>query len=57
MQLGINRKNFYYKLEAPQLENTEDKNLSVLVNYRMAINYECDVATKKVTRKYQMGYF
>ncbi|CAM5149857.1 unnamed protein product [Natator depressus] len=48
MHLGINNKNFSYKLGMHQLEVTEEKkDLGVLVDQRMAMSRQCDVAMKK----------
>ncbi|CAM5151147.1 unnamed protein product [Eretmochelys imbricata] len=48
MHLGINNKNFSYKLGTHQLEVTEEeKNLGVLVDHRMTMSHQCDVAVKK----------
>ncbi|CAM4680127.1 unnamed protein product [Lepidochelys kempii] len=49
MHLGINNKNFSYKLGTHQLEVTEEeKDLGVLVDHRMTMSRQCDVAVKKV---------
>uniref|UniRef100_K7F000 Reverse transcriptase domain-containing protein n=1 Tax=Pelodiscus sinensis TaxID=13735 RepID=K7F000_PELSI len=48
MHLGINNKNFSYKLGTHQLEVTEEeKDLGVLVDYRMTMSRHCDMAVKK----------
>ncbi|CAM4671246.1 unnamed protein product [Caretta caretta] len=48
MHLGINNKNFSYKLGTHQLEVTEEvKDLAVLVDHRMTMSHQCDVAVKK----------
>ncbi|CAM4522288.1 unnamed protein product [Lepidochelys olivacea] len=48
MHLGINNKNFSYKLGTHQLEVTEEeKDLGVLVDHRMTMNHQCDIAVKK----------
>ncbi|CAM4576931.1 unnamed protein product [Lepidochelys olivacea] len=48
MHLGINNKNFSYKLGTHQLEVTEEeKDLGVLVNHRMTMSRQCDMAVKK----------
>ncbi|CAM4707266.1 unnamed protein product [Lepidochelys kempii] len=48
MHLGINNKNFSYKLGTHQLEVTEEeKDLGVLVDNRMTMSRQCDMALKK----------
>ncbi|CAM4371744.1 unnamed protein product [Caretta caretta] len=48
MHLGINNKNFCYKLGTHQLEVTEEeKDLGVLVDHRMTMSRQCDMAVKK----------
>ncbi|CAM5139726.1 unnamed protein product [Natator depressus] len=48
MHLGINNKNFSYKLGTHQLEVTEEeKDLGVLIDHRMTMSRQCDVAMKK----------
>ncbi|CAM4523556.1 unnamed protein product [Lepidochelys kempii] len=48
MHLGINNKNFSYKLGANHLEATEEeKDLGVLVDHRMTKSRQCDMAMKK----------
>ncbi|CAM4378502.1 unnamed protein product [Caretta caretta] len=48
MHLGINNKNFSYKLRMHQLEVTEEeKDLGVLVDHRMTMSRQCDMAVKK----------
>ncbi|CAM5149037.1 unnamed protein product [Natator depressus] len=48
MHLGINNKNFCYKLETHHLEVTEEeKDLRVLVDHRMTMSHQCDMAVKK----------
>ncbi|CAM5130663.1 unnamed protein product [Natator depressus] len=48
MHLGINNKNFSYKLWTHQLEVTEEeKDLGVLVDHRMTMSHQCDMAVKK----------
>ncbi|CAM5090421.1 unnamed protein product [Natator depressus] len=48
MHLGINSKNFSYKLGTHQLEVTEEeKDLGVLVDHRMTMSCQCDMAVKK----------
>ncbi|CAM5127154.1 unnamed protein product, partial [Natator depressus] len=48
MHLGINNKNFCYKLGTHYLEVTEEeKDLRVLVDHRMTMSRQCDVAVKK----------
>ncbi|CAM4513742.1 unnamed protein product [Caretta caretta] len=48
MHLGINNKNFSYKLGTHQLEVTEEeKDLGVLVDHRMTMSCQCDIAVKK----------
>ncbi|CAM5153249.1 unnamed protein product [Eretmochelys imbricata] len=48
MHLGINNKNFSYKLGTHQLEVTEEeKDLEVLVDHRMTMSCQCDMAVKK----------
>ncbi|CAM5151441.1 unnamed protein product [Natator depressus] len=48
MHLGINNKNFSYKLGTHQLEVTEEeKDLGVLVDHRMTMSRQCDMAVKK----------
>ncbi|CAM4688129.1 unnamed protein product [Caretta caretta] len=48
INLGINNKNFTYKLGTHQLEVTEEeKDLGVLVDHRMTISRQCDMAVKK----------
>ncbi|CAM5122864.1 unnamed protein product [Eretmochelys imbricata] len=48
MHLGINNKNFCYKLGTHQLEVTEEeKDLRVLVDHRMTMSHQCDMAVKK----------
>ncbi|CAM4557273.1 unnamed protein product [Caretta caretta] len=48
MNLGINNKNFSYKLGTHQLEVTEEeKDLGVLVDHRMTMSRQCDMAEKK----------
>uniref|UniRef100_A0A8C3FC47 Reverse transcriptase domain-containing protein n=1 Tax=Chrysemys picta bellii TaxID=8478 RepID=A0A8C3FC47_CHRPI len=48
MHLGMTNKNFSYKLGTHQLEITEEeKDLRVLVDRRMTMSRQCDVAVKK----------
>ncbi|CAM5111507.1 unnamed protein product [Natator depressus] len=48
MHLGINNKNFSYKLGTHQLEvMEEEKDLGVLVDHRMTMSRQCDMAVKK----------
>ncbi|CAM4628384.1 unnamed protein product [Lepidochelys olivacea] len=48
MQLGINNKNFSYKMGMHQLEvMEEEKDLGVLVDHRMTRSRQCDIALKK----------
>ncbi|CAM5123271.1 unnamed protein product, partial [Eretmochelys imbricata] len=47
MHLGINNKNFSCKLGMYQLEVTEEKDLGVLVDHRMTMSRQCDMAVKK----------
>ncbi|CAM5091881.1 unnamed protein product [Eretmochelys imbricata] len=48
MHLGINNKNFSYKLGMYQLEVTEEeKDLGILVDHRMTMSRQCDMAMKK----------
>ncbi|CAM4690211.1 unnamed protein product [Lepidochelys kempii] len=48
MHLGINNKNFSYKLGTHQLEVTEEeKDLGVLFDHRITMSCQCDVAMKK----------
>ncbi|CAM4679733.1 unnamed protein product [Caretta caretta] len=48
MHLRINNKNFSYKLGTHQLEGTdEEKDLGVLVDHRMTMSCQCDMAVKK----------
>ncbi|CAM4679958.1 unnamed protein product [Caretta caretta] len=48
LHLGINNKNFSYKLETHQLEVTEEeKDLGVLVDHRMTMSHQSDMAVKK----------
>uniref|UniRef100_A0A452HYE6 Reverse transcriptase domain-containing protein n=1 Tax=Gopherus agassizii TaxID=38772 RepID=A0A452HYE6_9SAUR len=48
MHLGINNKNFRYTLGTHQLEATEEeKDLGVLVDHRMTMSRQCDMAVKK----------
>ncbi|CAM4667170.1 unnamed protein product [Lepidochelys kempii] len=48
MHLGINNKNFCYKLGTHHLEVTEkEKDLGVLVYHRMTMSRQCDMAVKK----------
>ncbi|CAM5155546.1 unnamed protein product [Natator depressus] len=48
MHLGINNKNFSYKLGMHQLEVTEEeKDLGVLVDHRMTMSHQCHIAVKK----------
>ncbi|CAM4504902.1 unnamed protein product [Lepidochelys kempii] len=48
MHLGINNKNFSYKLGTHQLEVTEEeKDLGVLVDHRITMSRQCDMAVKK----------
>ncbi|CAM5076373.1 unnamed protein product [Eretmochelys imbricata] len=48
MHLGINNKNFSYNLGTHQLEVTEEeKDLGVLVDHRMTMSRQCDIAVKK----------
>ncbi|CAM5147068.1 unnamed protein product [Eretmochelys imbricata] len=48
MQLGINNKNFSYKMGMHQLEvMEEEKDLGVLVDHRMTRSHQCDIALKK----------
>ncbi|CAM5108276.1 unnamed protein product [Natator depressus] len=48
MHLGINNKNFCYKLGTHQLEVTEEeKDLGVLVDHRMTMSRQCDMSMKK----------
>ncbi|CAM5110189.1 unnamed protein product [Natator depressus] len=50
MHLGINNKNFSYKLGTHQLEVTEEeKDLGVLVDHRMTMSRQCDMAVKKAS--------
>ncbi|CAM5111945.1 unnamed protein product [Natator depressus] len=50
MHLGINNKNFSYKLGTHQIEVTEEeKDLGVLVDHRMTMSCQCDMAMKKAT--------
>ncbi|CAM4715701.1 unnamed protein product [Lepidochelys kempii] len=53
MHLGINNKNFCYKLGTHYLEVTEEeKNLGVLVDHRMTMSRQCDMALKKLMRSW-----
>ncbi|CAM4695718.1 unnamed protein product [Lepidochelys kempii] len=47
MHLGINNKNFSCKLGMYQLEVMEEKDLGVLVDHRMTMSRQCDMAVKK----------
>ncbi|CAM5146391.1 unnamed protein product [Natator depressus] len=48
MHLGVNNKNFSYKLGMHHLEVTdEEKDLRVLVDHRMTMSRQCDMAMKK----------
>ncbi|CAM5110844.1 unnamed protein product, partial [Natator depressus] len=48
MHLGINNKKFCYKLGTQHLEVTEEENdLGVLVDHRMTMSHQCDMAVKK----------
>ncbi|CAM5134524.1 unnamed protein product [Natator depressus] len=48
MHLGINNNNFCYKLGTHQLEVTEaEKDLGVLVDHRISMSRQCDMAVKK----------
>ncbi|CAM5156864.1 unnamed protein product [Eretmochelys imbricata] len=48
LHLGINNKNFNYKLGMHQLEvMEEEKDLGVLVDHRMTMSRQCDMAMKK----------
>ncbi|CAM4536291.1 unnamed protein product [Lepidochelys kempii] len=48
MHLGINNENFSYKVGTHQLEvMEEEKDLGVLVDYRMTMSRQCDMAVKK----------
>ncbi|CAM4578493.1 unnamed protein product [Caretta caretta] len=48
MHLGINKKNFSYKLGTHQLEvMEEEEDLGVLVDHRMTMSRQCDMAVKK----------
>ncbi|CAM4576074.1 unnamed protein product [Caretta caretta] len=48
MNLGINNKNFCYKLGTHHLEVTEEeKDLGILVDHRMSMSRQCDMAVKK----------
>ncbi|CAM4590454.1 unnamed protein product [Lepidochelys kempii] len=48
MHLGINNKNFSYKRGMHQLEvMAEEKDLGVLVDHRMTMSRQCDIAVKK----------
>ncbi|CAM5081371.1 unnamed protein product [Eretmochelys imbricata] len=48
MHLGINNKNFSYKLGTHPLEVTEEeKDLGVSVDHRMTMSRQCDMAVKK----------
>ncbi|CAM5079111.1 unnamed protein product [Eretmochelys imbricata] len=48
MHLGINNKNFCYKLGTHYLEVIEEKkDLGVLVDHRMTMSRQCDMAVKK----------
>ncbi|CAM4552817.1 unnamed protein product [Caretta caretta] len=48
MHLGINNKFFCYKLGTHQLEvREEEKDLGVLVDHRMTMSRQCDIAVKK----------
>ncbi|CAM5096139.1 unnamed protein product [Natator depressus] len=48
MHLGINNKNFSYKLGMHQLEvMEEEKDLGVLVDHRITMSCQCDMAVKK----------
>ncbi|CAM4380368.1 unnamed protein product [Caretta caretta] len=48
MHLGINNKNFSYNLGTHQLEVTEEeKDLGVLIDHRMTMSRQCDMAVKK----------
>uniref|UniRef100_A0A8C3PDM1 Reverse transcriptase domain-containing protein n=1 Tax=Chrysemys picta bellii TaxID=8478 RepID=A0A8C3PDM1_CHRPI len=48
MHLGMTNKNFSYKLGTHRLEVTEEeKDLGVLVDHRMTVSRQCDVAMKK----------
>ncbi|CAM5138517.1 unnamed protein product [Natator depressus] len=53
MHLGINKKNFSYKLGTHQLEvREEEKDLGVLVDRRMTMSHQCDMAVKKLMRSW-----
>uniref|UniRef100_A0A8C3F4S5 Reverse transcriptase domain-containing protein n=1 Tax=Chrysemys picta bellii TaxID=8478 RepID=A0A8C3F4S5_CHRPI len=48
MHLGITNKNYSYKLGTPQLDVTEEKkDLGVLVDRKMTMSRQCDMAMKK----------
>ncbi|CAM4653297.1 unnamed protein product [Lepidochelys kempii] len=47
MHLGINNKNISYKLGMHQLEVTEEKDCGVLVDHRMTLSHQYDMAVKK----------
>ncbi|CAM5165853.1 unnamed protein product, partial [Natator depressus] len=48
MQLGINNKNFCYKLGTHHLKVTEEeKDLGVLIDHRMTMSHQCEMAVKK----------
>ncbi|CAM5119835.1 unnamed protein product [Natator depressus] len=48
MHLGINNKNFCYKLGTHHLEvREEEKDLGILVDHRMTMSCQCDMAVKK----------
>uniref|UniRef100_A0A674KBD5 Reverse transcriptase domain-containing protein n=1 Tax=Terrapene triunguis TaxID=2587831 RepID=A0A674KBD5_9SAUR len=48
MHLGMNNKNFSYKLGTHRLEATEEeKDLGVLIDRRMTMSRQCDMAVKK----------
>ncbi|CAM5083137.1 unnamed protein product [Natator depressus] len=48
MHLGINNKNFSYKMGTHQLEGMEEENdLGVLVDHRMTMSCQCVMAVKK----------
>ncbi|CAM5166280.1 unnamed protein product [Natator depressus] len=48
IRLGTNNKNFRYKLGTHQLEiMEEEKDLGVLVDHRMTMSHQCDMAVKK----------
>ncbi|CAM5083682.1 unnamed protein product [Natator depressus] len=48
MHLGINKKNFCYKLGTHHLEVTEEeKDLGILIDHRMTMSHQCDMTMKK----------